>query len=315
MRGKNRRPNRSQAFVPFHGQRPHQRLRRNPVSTGQANPLLWIVLGAVGVLVAYGAYRAFRASAPGKSNTSVARTKKPRPPVTIAPRREVLTPTSPEAAAEEEEDYSQAIDSPSESFPKQPLTDSGQGTLITIRDPSTASSPAQEAARPRKGVAAKKIAARPAAPTINNRFSMTLSGKLGNQDLDPNDSQTWARLSYALQSEAKQSHGLVRDGNAAATGGPNQPTYRLNVEAQSTKESGITFYGKQIGSRYRCQITATIQKLQGSDYAYLDSAAHVEEYTPTQDNDTEEKILRKVYDVALDRFAKELVKSRPCDGK
>lgn len=169
------------------------------------------------------------------------------------------------------------------------------------------------------------------APGEENRlFTLVLSGRLGEQPLDPNDPQTWARLSYFLREEAPVRSYLVYPNGSipvsmpavpsasakqrkpaaddpGPVGDPTAPTYRLVIQSTAQSQGSVTFYGKEIGSKYGCKILCRVEKRNGEQFNILEQAIVEEGVTPTKgaviDSAT---LVRRLHDSAIDKLTKRL---------
>lgn len=172
----------------------------------------------------------------------------------------------------------------------------------------------------------------PAAPPGENAyFTLVLSGALDGKQLDPNDSQTWARLAYALREEATAPYILVYPGGGTPLvmpppgsalarrkprevkvppGDPATPTYRIVLDAKVSAEGGISFYGRKMASRYGARLSASIEKRSGDRFVPVKTISHSEGHTTSvADREDPETIVRKLYDVALDTLAGKILQT------
>ena len=170
----------------------------------------------------------------------------------------------------------------------------------------------------------------------NRLFTISLGGRIGTEALGSEDAQTWARLGYFMQHEASQPHALVfpsgnvpvigrrkKDGTTEfvkgkvpVQGDPSNPTYRLRMEADSSASGGIGFYGGSMGGKYVCKIFCAVEKLEGDDYVVIDQFTVGETHVQARSKvgeapPSKQQLLRRIYDVTLDKLAKRLRSVRP----
>ena len=189
----------------------------------------------------------------------------------------------------------------------------------------------------------KKTKARKPAPKArptgeggeNKFFTLELSGTLGGEELDPEDSQTWARISYFLRSEARSPHYLVYpDGSipvsspqrkegkteslSSATeeeepeGDTSTPTYRLVIDASASEGGGVTFYRQKLGRSFRSRVSCRIEKRTGDEFKLIGQLSADESTTLSKDSSAEAStVLRSAYDLAIEKLLKQLGGQRP----
>lgn len=189
---------------------------------------------------------------------------------------------------------------------------------------------------PRKGSAPDK--AKPAGRNgsgENRLFTLELSGTLGEEELDPGDSQTWARLSYFLRKEARSPHFLVYpdgsipvsvpqgreseaapasslDGSAEPEGDTDAPAYRLVIEAAAKEGAGVTFYRQRLGRTFRSWVSCRIEKRAGDELKVLGQVSAEESTTLSRDSGSEPAtLLRQVYDASIQKLLKQLAGQPP----
>jgi hypothetical protein len=210
---------------------------------------------------------------------------------------------------------------------------------VAVLPPPEPSPPAKEA--PARVAAVTKKAPKapkkiqepepPAAPPGENRLcTLELSGTLGGAELDPEDAQTWARLSYFLRSEARRPHLLVypdgsipvstpaaADGDSAPTGddelsAEGEPAYRLVVSASAQKGAGVTFYGQRLSDTYRASVSCRIEKMgEGDTWRVIKSVTATESMNTKDSGAGALTILRRVYDACLEKLVKQLAGEPP----
>jgi hypothetical protein len=198
---------------------------------------------------------------------------------------------------------------------------------------------AKVAVHPKKASGAHKKAA-PAEPVTvvasgeNRLFTLELSGTLGGEELDPEDSQTWARLSYFLREEARRPHFLVYpdgsiplsvpaapDGKARRTGPRvevpepaegEQPAYRLVVAASAGKGAGVTFYGQRLASTYRARVSCRIEKRGDGETWKLVRHLTADESINTDGSGAKAgALVRRVYDACFQKLLGQLASQPP----
>jgi hypothetical protein len=317
--------------------RPTNRRRSQPARP-ESQLTLWIVIGAV-VVVLGGALYVVKSSASSANDDSA--TGRTPAKNDSGEDTDVASASEPSDVETEsfEEDMEPYSTSPSvESGERRaPVDESDSGRQLTVAD-LIRERDAKSRARMEKSDAAAAAAARaagampaPDAPAGENPFfTLELSGNLGGTSLDPQDPQTWARLSYFLHDEAPSRFYLVypngsipralpRAGGVASArknevketpaGDTSKPTYRLVISATSGAGGPVTFYGKVIGSKYNCTIHCRVEKRQGADFALVQETSVEESSTPAKGNGPSEDVAtypRRVYDVALDKLARQL---------
>ena len=178
-------------------------------------------------------------------------------------------------------------------------------------------------------------ASKPAKTDGENRyFTLELSGSIGGAELDPEDSQTWARLSYFVRQEARRPHFLVYpDGSMPSSapvavngkpapgrpagedvepgGDPAEPEYRLVIHASASQGEGVTFLRQRLASTYRCQVKCRIDRRAGDSWKALASATASESINPQTTDATSEVYLRRVFDATIEKLTQQLGSQAP----
>ena len=166
----------------------------------------------------------------------------------------------------------------------------------------------------------------------NRYFTLELSGSLGGAQLDPEDSQTWARVSYFVRQEARRPHFLVYpDGSVPVSapvngksapgrpageevepgGDPEEPAYRLVITASASQGQGVTFMRQRLASTFRCQVGCRVYRRVGDSWKILASVSTQESINPQTLDATPAAYLRRVYDATIQKLVGQLADQPP----
>jgi len=204
------------------------------------------------------------------------------------------------------------------------------------RTPSVVAAPAPDKLFTKKRQSREEVnAAKPRKTDGENRyFTLELSGSLGGAELDPDDSQTWARVAYFVREEARRPHFLVYpDGSVPASapvavngkpvarrpageeiepgGDPGDPAYRLVITASASQGQGVTFLRQRLASSYRCQVGCRVYRRVGDSWKIVASVSAEESTNPQTLDATPAEYLRRVYDATIQKLVGQLADQPP----
>ncbi len=316
------------------------------VRKGSVHPWLAFVVAGAGFILAILAV--LKLTTPARQSTTATTDRGNR--TTIAGEENAVAPDPVSAdlkswePPDAEAENSTALDAPrgDSDNPGRP----GPSTVDGIPPTARSAAEAKEALsliRLKKRRGSEKVAGdgpsgAPAPPEENRFFTLELSGSVGDAPLDPNDTQTWARLSYFLREESPSRFYLVypngtiplavkgghagpngtlakgapakkTEETAPPTGDTSRPTHRLVLRSTSKSTGKVTFYGRELASKYNCSISCRVEKRKApdEDFALLQEVSVEEALTPAKDSqDDGASYVRKLYDVAVDKLLQKL---------
>jgi hypothetical protein len=298
-----------------------RRPRPEPRPSPPADRTVWIILACVPVALAISVVAVLALRGTGEEPKSA------RSPDEPWEAPEIAAWVEPEPAAPTPAVEARSTPSPAAARP------AGGPATPEVLSPAA---PAAEAP-PKKATKARKPAkAKPAAPKDageNRLVTLVLSGALEDRELDPDDPQTWARLSYFLREEVRSPHFLVYPDGSIPLSMPQQaagkappaprvavpdpdpdaePTYRLVIEASAGEGAGVTFYRQRLGRTFRSQVSCRIEKKVGDEFKVLGQAAADESTSLAKDSVADPGAsTRQAYDAAIEKLLRQLAGQLP----
>lgn len=142
---------------------------------------------------------------------------------------------------------------------------------------------------------------------------LIIRGEIGAEKLTNDHERTRARFGDFLVHRSSPAMLLLGPAQEGESRGP-KPDYRMILDIDSRFVGHLSFYGLQLGSRYRCKLEFSLERMSGNRVRVVETLSLVEDVTGTRQGEPGE-LVSQAYEVAADRLVNSLEKLEVFGGR